>query len=219
MPDILAIFDVDGTLADSQGVIHATMAHAFEDVGLAVPDRDAVLSRVGLSLPAMVADLLGEDTDRQADIIAGYRRAYLSALQAGADLPLFPGVAEGLRHLQASGIALGLATGKSKRGLDQLIVAQGWGDLFVTIQCADFHPSKPDPSMVNRALLETATDPIDAVVIGDTSFDMEMARRAQVAAIGVDWGYHSASRLTEAGAQVILSSFGAVVDRIERMAR
>lgn len=219
MPDILAIFDVDGTLADSQGVIHATMARAFEGAGLAAPGRDAVLSLVGLSLPLMVETLLGEETDRQGDIVAGYRKAYLAALEDGSELPLFPGIQDGLRRLQSAGVTLGLATGKSQRGLDQLIAAQGWDGLFATVQCADFHPSKPDPSMVTRALLETATDPMDAVVVGDTSFDMEMARRAGVQAIGVDWGYHSAARLTEAGAQAVLSSFDAVADRIERMAR
>ncbi|MEM8823565.1 MAG: HAD-IA family hydrolase [Pseudomonadota bacterium] len=219
MPELLAIFDVDGTLADSQGVIHATMSSAFKRAGLEPPDRSAVLSRVGLSLNRMVSELVGHDGGTHEEIVVGYRLAYLEAMEAGEEAPLFPGVQDGLRQLHQAGVTLGLATGKSKRGIDRMIETYGWSDLFATVQCADFHPSKPDPSMVRRALLETATDPTDAVVIGDTSFDIEMARRAEVPAIAVDWGYHPVERLADAGAKVILSSFDSLVDRIQRMAR
>lgn len=204
----LILFDVDGTLADSQNAISSAMSQAFEGQGLPVPPRQAVLSIVGLSLP-LAMERLAPDVGLavQAELVAGYKQAYMAQrLQAGAGhSPLFPGAAECLEALHAvPEYLLGVATGKSQRGLDALIAAHGL-ECFVTRQVADHHPSKPHPSMVLTALEETGVAAQDAVMIGDTSFDIDMGRAAGVHTIAVDWGYHPASGL---GADHVISSFG-----------
>ncbi len=204
----LILFDVDGTLADSQGAITSAMAAAFAGAGLPSPSRAEILSIVGLSLPLAMAELAGEQpADVQAFLVEGYKSAYKSArLAAGAGhSPLYPGAAEVLAELNAvPEYLLGVATGKSQRGLDALIEAHELR-CFVTRQCADHHPSKPHPSMVLRAMAETGVRPEDTVMIGDTSFDIDMGRAAGVRTIAVDWGFHPAERL---GADHIIKSFG-----------
>jgi phosphoglycolate phosphatase len=194
----LVLFDVDGTLADSQAAITGAMSAAFATVDLPAPSRDAVLSIVGLSLPQAMAQLAPEaGTTAQAALVDGYKHAYMSARQAAGagHSPLFPGAREALDALHAvPEYLLGVATGKSQRGLDALIAAHDL-DCFVTRQVADHHPSKPHPSMVLTALAETGVDARHAVMIGDTSFDMDMGRAAGVTTIAVDWGYHPAERL------------------------
>ncbi|MBY6044115.1 HAD-IA family hydrolase [Phaeobacter italicus] len=204
----LILFDVDGTLADSQGAITSAMAAAFAGAGLPSPSRAEILSIVGLSLPLAMAELAGEQpADVQAVLVEGYKSAYKSArLAAGAGhSPLYPGAAEVLAELNAvPEYLLGVATGKSQRGLDALIEAHELR-CFVTRQCADHHPSKPHPSMVLRAMAETGVLPEHTVMIGDTSFDIDMGRAAGVRTIAVDWGFHPAERL---GADHIIKSFG-----------
>jgi phosphoglycolate phosphatase len=204
----LILFDVDGTLADSQGAITSAMAAAFAGAGLPSPSRAEILSIVGLSLPLAMAELAGEQpADVQPVLVEGYKSAYKSArLAAGAGhSPLYPGAAEVLAELNAvPEYLLGVATGKSQRGLDALIEAHELR-CFVTRQCADHHPSKPHPSMVLRAMAETGVRPEDTVMIGDTSFDIDMGRAAGVRTIAVDWGFHPAERL---GADHIIKSFG-----------
>lgn len=194
----LVLFDVDGTLADSQGAITGAMAAAFAGVELPLPSRAAILSIVGLSLPQAMAELAPQaGAGVQAALVEGYKQAYKSAReQSGAGhSPLFPGAREALEALHAvPDYLLGVATGKSQRGLDALIAAHGL-DCFVTRQVADHHPSKPHPSMVLTALAETGVEPQHAVMIGDTSFDMDMGRAAGVTTIAVEWGYHPAERL------------------------
>ncbi len=203
----LILFDVDGTLADSQGAITSAMAAAFAGAGLPSPSRAEILSIVGLSLPLAMAELAGEQpADVQAVLVEGYKSAYKSArLAAGAGhSPLYPGAAEVLAELNAvPEYLLGVATGKSQRGLDALIEAHELR-CFVTRQCADHHPSKPHPSMVLRAMAETGVRPEVTVMIGDTSFDIDMGRAAGVRTIAVDWGFHPAERL---GADHIIKSF------------
>jgi phosphoglycolate phosphatase len=204
----LILFDVDGTLADSQGAITSAMAAAFAGADLPSPSRAEILSIVGLSLPLAMAELAGEQpADVQAVLVEGYKSAYKSArLAAGAGhSPLYPGAAEVLAELNAvPEYLLGVATGKSQRGLDALIEAHELR-CFVTRQCADHHPSKPHPSMVLRAMAETGVLPEHTVMIGDTSFDIDMGRAAGVRTIAVDWGFHPAERL---GADHIIKSFG-----------
>ncbi|CAM3815491.1 HAD-IA family hydrolase [Phaeobacter inhibens] len=203
----LILFDVDGTLADSQGAITSAMRAAFDGVGLAAPSRAEILSIVGLSLPLAIAELAPTlDASVQAELVEGYKSAYKSArLAAGAGhSPLYSGAAEVLAELNAvPEYLLGVATGKSQRGLDALIASH---DLrcFVTRQCADHHPSKPHPSMVLRAMAETGVLPEHTVMIGDTSFDIDMGRAAGVRTIAVNWGFHPADQL---GADYIIDSF------------
>lgn len=199
MPDHLrlVLFDVDGTLVDSQGLIYQSMVTAFVTSGLAAPDRANVVGRIGLSLEQIVADL-APDADVEA-IVAGYKHAYFQGrerLGTVATSPLFDGMRTVIETLRAQDwTLLGVATGKSRRGLDKLIEGHGLEGFFVTEQVADFHPSKPHPSMVHAALSETGVAAKDAVIIGDTAFDIEMGRSAGIGTIGVGWGYHTAAQL------------------------
>ncbi|MEQ3670088.1 HAD-IA family hydrolase [Pseudophaeobacter sp.] len=213
----LILFDVDGTLADSQDAIAAAMRFAFEGQGLVVPARAEILSIVGLSLPLAMDQLApSHPSEVRAQLVAGYKQAYMDKrlAQGAGHSPLFPGAAEVLAQLHAvPEYLLGVATGKSQRGLDALIAAHGL-DCFVTRQVADHHPSKPHPSMILTALAETGVEPADAVMIGDTSFDIDMGRAAGVRTIAVDWGYHPAAEL---GADHIISSFDQLAPLLQQI--
>lgn len=217
----LVIFDVDGTLVDSQADILGAMAAAFEIGGHPLPPRAEVLATVGLSLDVIFPILLPEaDAATHTRMVQGYKDAYM-ALRAKVGVaqssPLYPGALATLRALHAiPEVLLGVATGKSRRGLDKLIEGHGLEGLFVTQQCADFHPSKPHPSMVLAALSDTGVAAEDAVMIGDTSFDMEMAAGAGVAGIGVSWGYHDNVRLG-AQAALVIDQFDALQPALDHM--
>jgi len=209
----LILFDVDGTLVDSQNDIAGAMARAFENVGQAAPTRGAILSIVGLSLPQAMARLApDQDGDVHSALVAAYKSAYSDrrkVLGASHSSPLYPGALEMLTHLAAQpDYLLGVATGKSKRGLDMLIEAHGLEGMFVTRQVADHHPSKPHPSMIETAMAETGVARDATVMIGDTSFDMQMAHAAGVPGIGVSWGYHPPSALGHA--HTVIDAFGAL---------
>ena len=202
----LAIFDCDGTLVDSQANICRAMEEAFVTADLSPPSRAATRRIVGLSLVEAMRALRPDATDAEHRALAsGYKDAYqrLRATASLDDEPLFDGVADTLAHLHADGWLLGVATGKSDRGLAHVLARHGIADLFVTLQTADRHPSKPDPAMLAAALAQADVPPHMAAMIGDTSFDMAMARAAGVRAVGVAWGYHSVAELADAGADVI----------------
>ncbi|MEQ6248976.1 HAD-IA family hydrolase [Sulfitobacter sp. HNIBRBA3233] len=216
----LVVFDVDGTLVDSQADILGAMTLAFEAEGLAPPDRASVLSHVGLSLEVMMpllAPQAGVTTHRR--LVDGYKDAYVAlraAQGAAQSSPLYPGARDALDRLRARDeVLLGVATGKSRRGLDKLIEGHGLEGYFITQQVSDFHPSKPHPAMLETALSETGIDAPDAVMIGDTSFDMEMAASAGITGIGVGWGYHPAERL--ASATHLIADFTALVPLLEEI--
>ena len=205
MTQRLAIFDCDGTLVDGQAGVVNAMAAAFAAMGLAAPNTHLVRRAVGLSLPQAIRTLapdLAEDS--RAAIDAAYRDAFRSAREAGALVePLYDGMAELVTGLAEAGWLLGVATGKSRRGLDHCLSVHGLTAQFCTLQTADDHPSKPHPSMIEAALLESSGDRAATVMIGDTQYDMAMAVNAGVRAIGVDWGYHTAPELCEAGAEAV----------------
>lgn len=209
----LVIFDVDGTLVDSQSDILGAMHLSFAAEGLATPARADVLGVVGLSLDVLMP-LLAPDADgpRLARLVQGYKDAYMSLrAEQGSEVssPFYPGARAALEALHAQpDVLLGVATGKSRRGLDKLIEAHRLEGMFVTQQVADFHPSKPHPSMLLQALRDTGVEAQHAVMLGDTSFDMEMAQAAGIAGIGVSWGYHGPERLT--AARHLVDSFDAV---------
>ena len=119
--------------------------------------------------------------------------------------PLFEGMRDLLHRLHGDGWLLGVATGKSDRGLTSCLAGHAISELFVTLQTADRHPSKPHPAMLEAALFEAGVTAGAAVMIGDTSFDMEMASAAGVHAIGVDWGYHAPEELLASGAAAVAS--------------
>lgn len=203
----LAVFDCDGTLVDGQGSICTAMERAFAAHGLPLPDRHVVRRIVGLSLPVAMRHLAPAlDAARQHDLAESYKAAYRDAREAGElSEPLYPGIAELLGSLRSAGWLLGVATGKSDRGLSHVLAAHGIAGHFVTLQTADRHPSKPHPAMLEAALSEAEVGPGRAVMIGDTAYDMAMARAAGVRAIGVDWGYHTPDELRESGADAVAS--------------
>ena len=201
----LALFDCDGTLVDGQAGVVNAMEAAFAEVGLPAPDRHQVRRVVGLSLPQAIRLLAPDaDEDTRVDADLAYREAFRAAREAGSLVePLYDGIAELIAALAADGWLLGVATGKSQRGLEHCLAMHGLAAHFVTLQTADNHPSKPHPSMIEVALAETGVSPDTCVMIGDTAYDIAMAVNAGVRAIGVDWGYHSAAELREAGAEAV----------------
>ncbi len=208
----LAVFDVDGTLIDSQHNIVAAMGLAFQAQGLEALEAPAVRRIIGLSLVEAVARLCPDLASvRHQAIAQSYKDAFFT-LRARPDHsePLFPGAIEALDALEADGWLLGIATGKSLRGLEAMIERHGLQGRFVTRQTADGNPGKPHPAMVLQAMSEVGAEPGGTVMIGDTSFDMQMGRAARARAVGVAWGYHPSQDLLAAGAEAMVDDFGAL---------
>lgn len=203
----LFIFDCDGTLADSQHMIVAAMEQAFATHGLARPERSRVLSVVGLSLDRAVWRLLPDGIDhRLVECVADdYKAAFHELRRLEHREPLYEGIRELIETFARRGdVLLGIATGKSRRGLDTILDRERLRSHFHTIQTADAHPSKPHPSMILTALAETGALPTRTLMIGDTTYDMEMARAAGVTGLGVAWGYHGRADLEQAGAHMVV---------------
>ncbi len=214
----LAVFDCDGTLVDGQADICHTMVHAFEKAGLSPPDANAVRRIVGLSLPVAIRHLApGLDDEQQRQVVEHYKAGYFARRQEGLlHEPLYDGIAELLHALRDAGWSLAVATGKSDRGLQSVLAAHDLTDLFISLQTADRHPSKPHPAMLEAALFEAGAMPSQAVMIGDTSFDMQMARAARVHALGVAWGYHPPEELTATGAHEVVDQVAQLGAALER---
>lgn len=216
----LVIFDCDGTLVDSQHMIVAAMHHAYGAHGLAVPPRERLLSIVGLSLP-QAFETLGEGDSRFPidGLVEAYKSAFHMLRRSPDHLePLYPGAADAIASLGArDDVVLGIATGKSQRGVRLVLGHHGLIDRFITIKTADDAPSKPDPGMVLAAMEEACVRPADTVVVGDTVFDIAMARAAGAAAIGVAWGYHPGAALGEAGAFAVIDRFESLVPTLDRL--
>jgi phosphoglycolate phosphatase len=214
----LIIFDVDGTLVDSQGDIIAAMRHAFTCAATPPPTHAAILGIVGLSLDHAMRRLAPDlPAATHAKMVNWYKEAYMDLrIKTGAaqSSPLYPGARATLEALHTTPEnILGVATGKSRRGLDKLLEAHDLAGFFTTLQVSDFHPSKPHPAMLEAALDETGIAAPDAVMIGDTSFDMDMAAAAGVTGIGVSWGYHPVKALT--AARHIIDDFHALPDCLD----
>lgn len=208
------LFDVDGTLVDSQAHIIASMGAAFAAEDLSPPSRAAVLSVVGLSLPNAMAVLVPEGP--VAALVDGYKAAYVEFRQSLGEedaSPLFEGIRPLLEALHSDPeTLLGIATGKSRRGLDHVMEAHKLSRFFITRQDADGHPSKPHPSMALAALSEAGME--TGVMVGDTTYDLEMGRAAGMCTIAVTWGYHARSRLSPLADRVV-DDVGALQHAIE----
>ena len=206
----LAIFDCDGTLVDSQHMIAACMSAAFAAEGLAAPPVEAVRRVVGLPL-ARCMELLapGREAADHERLVEAFRHAFHLPRPGGEDglEPLFPGCRETLDALEAAGWLLGIATAKGRRGLNGVLERHRLVGRFVTLQAGDGVPGKPHPAVLGRALAEAGVEAANAVMIGDTSFDMTMANHAGVRPIGVAWGYHAVEELHAAGASAVVSDF------------
>ncbi|MBA4047912.1 MAG: haloacid dehalogenase [Sphingomonas sp.] len=216
----LAIFDCDGTLVDSQHNICAAVEEAFAANALIAPPRSMIRRIVGLSLVEAMRMLLpGSDDALHERIAKDYKDAFFRLRSTGAmaEEPLYDGIADLLARLSAEGWKLGVATGKSDRGLAHILSHHAIAGHFITLQTADRHPSKPHPAMIEAAMRDAGATPGATAMIGDTSFDMEMARAGGVRAIGVSWGYHAAAELSDAGAHHIVddaSALGAVLEQL-----
>jgi phosphoglycolate phosphatase len=164
---------------------------------------------VGLSLPQVFAVLAGDHSESvQADLARLYRADYPGKREGvtGHD-PLYDGISEAVHSLAGrNDTVLGIATGKSRRGVARILDREGWHRHFLTVQTADDHPSKPHPSMILRAMSEAGAEPASTLMVGDTTYDMEMAFNAKVGAIGVGWGYHEPQRLVLAGAHAVAAT-------------
>lgn len=202
----LAIFDCDGTLVDSQHNIIMAMNDAFEQAKIEPPTRHDTLRIVGLSLIEAMQTLLPKADDAfHAAMAEHYKQAFWRLRDKGmVEEPLYEGIADLIDALADDGWRLGVATGKSDRGLAICLEQHGMTHSFVTLQTADRHPSKPHPSMVKAAMTEAGALPETTIMIGDTSFDMLMGRAAHVRALGVSWGYHPADALHAAGAHAVV---------------
>lgn len=212
-PPCLAVFDCDGTLVDSQHNIVAAMSEAWQSFGLQPVTGSAVRRVVGLPLVDAIAVLFpeGERTDHIA-LSDLYKDAFRTLRQkSDHSEPLYPGAVEALDNLEAAGVLLGVATGKSRRGLVETLDRHGLARRFAVLKTADDAPGKPNPDMLLAAMEETGASPQTTVMIGDTVFDIEMARNAEISAIGVSWGYHDPVELVSAGAIEIVERFGDVV--------
>lgn len=201
----LAIFDCDGTLVDGQASVCMAMEDAFAASGRPAPPRNLIRRAVGLSLPQAMAQLLPKERDAtHQELAERYRLAFRERRTAGdIDEPLFDGIVDVLRGLGDAGWTMAVATGKSDRGLAHCLAVHDIGSYFVSLQTADRHPSKPDPSMIDQCLADTGIAPENAVMIGDTTFDIVMAINAGVMPVGVSWGYHPPAELKAAGARRI----------------
>jgi len=214
----LAVFDCDGTLVDSQHSIIASMDAAFDVYNLPRASRESIRRVVGLPLDTAIAHLIPDAT---AELVGGVRAEYGREWHRireteGLDEPLFPGLMETLAKLENDGWLLGVATGKSRRGLDGTLEKHGILDRFVTLQTADRARGKPHPEMMLNAMNEAGSAPADSVMIGDTTFDVEMACNAGAMAIGVSWGYHEVEELHLAGATEVIDAFDELPETLDR---
>lgn len=215
----LALFDCDGTLVDSQANICRAMEDCFDGAGLVPPTRDATRRIVGLNLVEAMRVLLPEgEAALHLSLAESYKTSFHRMRGNGlVEEPLFEGIAEAIETLDQAGWMLGVATGKSDRGLRLCLAHHGLAHRFITLQTADRHPSKPHPSMAERAMYEAGAAPETTIMIGDTSFDMAMAVAAGSQALGVAWGYHPPEDLILAGAHRVAATPAALPGHLEEM--
>lgn len=215
----LVIFDLDGTLVDSHVFIARMQKAAFEAEGLPAPSPHAVRQVIGLSLPEVMQSLSGGDA-ALVERLSTHYRGFVHGPEgvAPADEGLYEGAFGVLQALyDAPDTMLGIATGKGLRGVGRVLDNHELVDMFETVQTPDTNPSKPHPGMLQSAMEETGVTPADTVMIGDTTFDMEMARSAGTRALGVSWGSHSVEQLTHAGAHMIINDFAALPEAVEQL--
>lgn len=189
----LVVFDWDGTLVDSPAAIVECIQQASRDLGLEVPDPERASHVIGLGLEDSLRQAVPQlPRERYGEFAASYRRHFLAREDS---MPLFAGVPRLLERLRSRGHRLAVATGKSRRGLDYALEQTGLGELFQATRTADEAFSKPHPQMLLDILDELGVSPREAVMIGDTTYDLEMARSARTHAVGVCSGGHGREEL------------------------
>lgn len=190
----LVIFDWDGTVMDSTGRIIACMHKAGADLCLPVLEDDAVREIIGLGLPEALRTLYPGIDDQALEHMRERYAVHFVAAEASPS-QLYPGARQTLAALRGAGLRLAVATGKSRKGLDRVWASSGLGNSFDASRCADETHSKPHPAMVTELLTELRVAPERALVVGDTSFDLQMARDAGVDRVAVSYGAHPVDRL------------------------
>lgn len=211
----LFIFDWDGTLMDSERQIVQCMQAAADDLGVVVPEYDDVRGIIGLGLPEAIQRLFPhQDAARREAIRQAYARHFLGGTGGGSQL--FPHARELLDELRGAGHHLAIATGKSRLGLDRVLGETGLHDVFHVTRCADETASKPDPLMLHEILRELARPPEAALMIGDTTFDLEMAARAGVPSVGLAHGVHEAEALQRHAPLAIVPDLPALAEWLAR---
>ncbi|WP_456407243.1 HAD-IA family hydrolase [Thiolapillus sp.] len=210
----LIVFDWDGTLMDSEATIVHCLQMAARDLGVDEPDAQRARDVIGLGLHQAVASLFPEADEFQVDALAQqYRKHFLSEDREPS--PLFPGARELLQELASRDYFLAVATGKSRRGLDMELKHTGLGELFHATRCADEAFSKPHPQIMLDVLEHLGMDNRQALVVGDTEYDMQMAANAGSDAIGVSFGVHAPERLREHGALTVVDELQQIVHWLE----
>jgi phosphoglycolate phosphatase len=212
----LIIFDFDGTLVDSRSLILESHRIVFSEFRLPLPLPADCLSLVGKTLDLILAQLAGSKAPIR-DMVRAYD-LLLPQLRANPDFAEkpFDGIADLLRDLSyAPDTVLGMATGHTSVTVAPALAALQWRNFFRTIQAADMAPSKPHPAMLLQALEATGVAPENAIFVGDTTYDMEMARAAKVQSMGVGWGYHRAEQLAAAGAHFVASTVDELRDHLQ----
>jgi len=195
---MLYIFDWDGTLCDSLSLITTSIRRSCEHLGLPVRSEEENRSIIGLGLKEALEHLYPEIPDKQLDkLILAYRDHYLAGDKSQPS-QLYSGVQEVLDELRSQGHQLAVATGKSRRGLDRVLGELKMHHYFEHSRCADETRSKPHPLMLQEILQESGAHPRDAIMVGDTDFDLLMAKSASVQAIGVSYGAHPLDRIMQA---------------------
>ncbi|BAU48443.1 HAD family hydrolase [Sulfurifustis variabilis] len=208
-PFDLIVFDWDGTLMDSARKIVRCFQAAAADLGLPVPTEDRVRHIIGLGLNEALAELLPEtDADTRQRVAERYREHFLFLDET--EMPLFPGVREGLEGLAAAGFRMAIATGKARRGLDRVLRDTRTSVYFCSTRCADEAGSKPHPRMLYDILAHTGVMPERAVMVGDTTYDLEMAKAASLSSIAVSYGAHDRARLLNHDPLACLDTFSEV---------
>lgn len=212
VPDYeLLVFDWDGTLADSVGRIVESVQAAAHHLGLMVPAEPEIRGIIGLGLPEAIAALY---PDLQSEMAERFRLAYADhyvTLDATPP-PLFPGVVEGLEALRNAGYRLAVATGKSRRGLQRALAGHDWLDYFEVTRCADEAASKPDPRMLHEILAHSGVHARRALMIGDATFDLLMARNAGMDSVAVGYGAQPLERLRPFSPRLEIMEFAELHD-------
>jgi len=199
-------------------MICAAMQRAYDAHEIVCPPRERVLSIVGLSLREAFDTLGAGVSNFPVDgMIERYKEAFFELRHSPEHQePLYPGAREVVLDLSArADCLLGVATGKSQRGVRAILTHHELVTCFATIKTADDAPSKPHPGMIFEAMREAGVEPQDTIMVGDTTYDMEMARAAGVHAIGVNWGYHPVAQLEQSGAHEVVSGFPELARRID----
>ncbi len=215
-----AVFDVDGTLVDSRAILKQASDAAFTALGLTPPPYDELRQIVGLSLAEGLALLAPDHAPQVLEQLVAYYKSSFGDLhsQPGFVEPLYEGAAELLGRLKREGWKIGMATGKSRRGVDMIVAMHRWADLFDSTHCADDGPGKPHPAMLIEAMAALGVSPACTVMIGDTAHDIRMAKAAGVRAVGVTWGFHTRDEIEAAAADVVVDTFADLTAELDAFA-